>query len=72
MKCLGVCGWVLPARTKLSSIVVALVKLLQHLLALAVREWKAEGEVGGRSSHIRYPVSKRKDELVIHNLECDR
>lgn len=49
---------VLPAWTELSSIGVVLVKLLQHLLALTVRERVAEGEVGGCSSHLQQPVSE--------------
>ncbi len=49
---------VLPARTELSSIGVALIQLLQHLLALDVREGVAEGEVGGRPSHLQQPVSE--------------
>lgn len=57
-----------PARTELSSVGVALVQLLQHLLALAVRERVAEGEVGGCSSHIQQPVSERQNELVVYSL----
>lgn len=62
----------LPAWTELSSIWVALVKLLQHLLALSVGEWVAEGEVGGGSSGLQNPVSEGEDELVFHNLKGDR
>lgn len=61
----------LPAWTEFSSIWVALVKLLQHLLTLTVRERVTEGEVGGGSSHLRKPVSEREDELVVYDLESD-
>lgn len=47
----SVCIYVLPVWSELSSIGEALVKLLQYLLALTVREWEAEGEEGVRSSH---------------------
>lgn len=48
----------LPARAELSSVGMALVKLLQHLLALAVGERVAEGEVGGGPAHLQQPVSE--------------
>lgn len=63
---------VLPARTELSGIGEILVQLLQHLLALSVRERVAEGEVGGGPSHLQQPVSEWEDELVIYNLEGRR
>lgn len=47
-----VCVSAVPVGTKLSSIGEALVKLLQHLLALSVREGEAEGKEGGRSSQL--------------------
>lgn len=50
---------------------MALVKLLQHLLTLTVRERVTEREVGGGSSHLRKPVSEREDELVVYDLESD-
>ena len=40
----------LPAGVKGSIVGVALVQLLQHVLALAVGEGEAEGEVGGGTS----------------------
>lgn len=62
----------LPAWAELSSIGIALIQLLQHLLALTVREWVAEREVGGGPSHLQQPVSEWEDELVIYNLKCNR
>lgn len=59
----------LPARTELSSIGVALIQLLQHLLTLSVGEWVGEGEEGGCSTHIQQPVSERQNELVVYNLQ---
>lgn len=66
-ECVRVCA--VPVWRKLSSFGEALVKLLQHLLALTVREREAEGEEGGRPSQLRQPVRERKDELIIYNLE---
>lgn len=51
---------------------MALIQPLQHLLALSVREWEAEGEVGGGPSRLQQPVGEAKDELVIYNLENSR
>ena len=64
--------FVLPARTELSSISEALVKLLQHLLALTVGEREAEREEGGCPASLQQPVSEREDELVIYNLQNHR
>lgn len=49
---------VLPVWSKLSSIEEALIKLIQHLLTLTIREWEAEGEEGGRPSYLRLPVGE--------------
>lgn len=47
-ECVCVCA--VPVWSKLSSIGEVLVKLLQHLLTLTVREREAKGEEGGRPS----------------------
>lgn len=61
-----------PAGTEVSSVGVALIQPLQHLLALGVREREAEGEVGGGPSHLQQPVGEGEDELVVYNLQDGR
>ena len=50
--------YVLPVRAELGTTGVALVQTSQQLLVLAVGERIAEGEVGGRPTHLQHPVGE--------------